>query len=337
MQNVNCAHHHVCVCLSVTVKKEMFKKPVAVVAAVEDAAIPMPGDTIVVMHGQKERSQGRSPYERGIVLDKLPFSGWMVVGFSDQSSKHLRGELVTMMGSCETHMKYMKAPPEAVTDEDRALLAFFERNDLVKRNFRPTANSVASAAALNRIHHPTPLQPPPPVVPTEVGYIAAPIVQKRRDSGAVAHKLASAWYVHHKIDLMRGLSPQEYEPESLYTMANYPFLNATRLVEGTAHPPSTISNSSNGTSSVDGSQSDVGWGKRGVRAGSSAGVSNRPANFQAFNSNMFSPKMTDISASTSYILSQELTLFARLSKKTKALVDSSGAGGQVITIDEATV
>jgi hypothetical protein len=85
------------------------------------------GEVLMIMHGERERRAGRPPYERGILLDRLLHGGWMVVGLPDNSIKHLRGEQVNFMGTCDAHMKYMRVPAEAVTEIDQALRAHFER------------------------------------------------------------------------------------------------------------------------------------------------------------------------------------------------------------------
>jgi hypothetical protein len=85
------------------------------------------GEVLMIMHGERERRAGRPPYERGILLDRLLHGGWMVVGLPDNSIKHLRGEQVNFMGTCDAHMKYMRVPAEAVTEADQALRTHFER------------------------------------------------------------------------------------------------------------------------------------------------------------------------------------------------------------------
>lgn len=296
-----------------TVKMGGYNKKPAIAAVLDAAAIPQAGDVIVVMHAPKERNAGRTPYERAIILDKMAFGGWMVVGFPDRTSRHLRGELVTVMGPCEAHMKFMKVPAEAVTEEDKALLSFFERTGSVKLKSGRTAGAAAASAAgvpSPDTHSHIPIPAVSMESPPAAAFASAPAPPPRRDPAVAVHRLTSAWYAHYQLDAsLTDTTSQEHEPESLYTMANYPFLHST-------------SSNSAGGSGADGSWGgETGPGKRGIRGGQFSGVSNRPANFQAFNSNMFSPKMTDISASASYILSQELTFFVRLLEKAQAVVD----------------
>ena len=109
-----------------------FNKKPPKISTLDLSNMPQPGDVVVVMHGLKERTQGRAAYERCVVLEKLVFGGWMVFGFPDHTSKNMRGEQVSLMGSCDANMKYMRVAPEAWTQEDSALHKYYSTMNLIK-------------------------------------------------------------------------------------------------------------------------------------------------------------------------------------------------------------
>ena len=271
-------------------------KKVPKAAPVVDASLPMPGDTVVLMHGIKERNQGRPAYERSVILKKMPNGGWLLFGLADRTTRPLRGEVVTLMGPCESNLKFMKVPPEAVTDEDRALSEYFEQQGLMEKHRPPrTALSVAvvndtnnSVSSVNSdIHAPASVQ-------------AAPV----KRFAAKDLQLASSWYQGSSRHANKSSKEEQdaYEPESLYNLADYPCL-------GTAVVKGQEAGSDAGTSTSSELSGDP--TKRGSRSTGTAptALGSRPPNFQIFASNMFAHKLNDLMASACYLLPQELLLY----------------------------
>eukprot|EP01032_Pedospumella_encystans_P011747 gene11747-13638_t len=280
-------------------------KKIPKAAPVVDASLPMPGDTVVLMHGIKERNQGRPAYERSVILKKMPNGGWLLFGLADRTTRPLRGEVVTLMGPCESNLKFMKVPPEAVTDEDRALSEYFEQQGLMEKCRPPrtaltqvASSAFSSAAVVNdTIHSVSSVNSD---IHASVSVQAAPV----KRFAAKDLQLASSWYQGSSQHANKSSKEEQdaYEPESLYNLADYPCL-------GTATMKDQEAGSDAGTStSLELSGDPTKRGSRSTGTATSA-LGSRPPNFQIFASNMFAHKLNDLMASACYLLPQELLLY----------------------------
>lgn len=86
----------------------------------------------MVMHGMRERKDGRQAYERGVILHKIAEGSWILVGFRDKIIVALRGEVVSILDPTGNKTKIMKVPPEAVNEEDIELVHYFQRTGDLK-------------------------------------------------------------------------------------------------------------------------------------------------------------------------------------------------------------
>ena len=119
--------------------------------------IPQVGDTVMVMHSLRERNipGGRAAYERAILLEKIPHGGWAVMGFSDHTTRHMRLEVVSVMGACGEQAKVMKVPPQAVNADDVKLFDYFVQNGFVVKDKTHYMVRVRPASVLSNTAHAT--------------------------------------------------------------------------------------------------------------------------------------------------------------------------------------
>ena len=303
------------------------------------------GDTLLLMHGLRERTHGRPAYERAILLECTRHAGWMVFGLSDRTSRKMRGELVTILGACGEQLKYMRIQSEAVTDDDLALLQFFESQGML---IGPRRGDDCVYTTIT-----TPPTASMEVCNTElVSWKYASIYSMDTIKDAIERYKA-----HYKPLLVdAGKEGEEQDPVSLYTLADYKRVkdivpadvttatatttNVAAIVEETI-PVSCIASSSTGTTTpvvVDipqhhspvpqpRSRSSRFVCSPGSSSSSSTAVPSAPANFQLFTSGMFGHKMTDILAGACYIIPQELLLLYGLLQefhsKTEGFADSN--------------
>ena len=307
------------------------------------------GDTLLLMHGLRERTHGRPAYERAILLECTRHAGWMVFGLSDRTSRKMRGELVTILGACGEQLKYMRVQSEAVTDDDLALLQFFESQGML---IGPRRGDDGVYTTI------TPTTASMEVCNTElVSWKYASIYSMDTIKDAIERYKA-----HYKPLLVdAGKEGEEQDPVSLYTLADYKRVrdvvpadvttttatttNVAAIVEETI-PVSCIASSSTGITTpvvVDipqhhspvpqpRSRSSRFVSSPGSSSSSNTAVPSAPANFQLFTSGMFGHKMTDILAGACYIIPQELLLLYGLLQefhsKTEGFVDSNQKSGE---------
>jgi hypothetical protein len=299
------------------------------------------GDTLVVMHGERERRSGRAPYERGILLERTAAAGWWRIGFADHTTKNLRGEQVHVMGSCETNTKFMRAPLEAITEQDAALRAYYDQRGLIVYG---RGNGPRPVFALSRPANPV-LPSPPSNLSGALALSAVSTVVKPAFPEKQLQRAAEVYLQHYRsqevvatvLGSTRPPSTRDRDPDdpwSLYELADYTRASSGATPATQAAVQGTLDASAQSDFALDWLQSESASNSSGtsrarpsrfalVRTPSSAGPQSgdRPANFHIFTSSTFGHKMTDILAAACYILPQEFALLQR------TLRGMSAAGG----------
>jgi hypothetical protein len=305
------------------------------------------GDTLVIMHGERERRSGRVPYERGILLERTAAAGWWRIGFADHTTKNLRGEQVQVMGSCELHTKFMRAPPEAITEEDAQLRAYFEGKKLVMYGrggkAHPTPRPLITAAAPRpaNLSQPSPPSGDPfsPLILSAANSVVVKPVPPNKQLLRAADVYTQHYRAQEVVDAVvasvRPPSAHARDPDdpwSLYELADYACVPLSSGSSGaTQCSPEARDQSAEAGFALDWSYSETASNNSGasyrarpsrfalVRTPSSSGSQSgdRPANFHTFTSGTFGHKMTDIPASACYILPQEFALLQRILSSTE--------------------
>ena len=301
----NLAYHIVLSTVPAKRQPSFTNKKIPKAAPIVDASLPMPGDTVVLMHGIKERNQGRPAYERSVILKKMPNGGWLLFGLADRTTRPLRGEVVNLMGPCESNLKFMKVPSEAVTDEDRALSEYFEQQGLMEKHRPPrtaltqaVGSALPPAAVVNDTNHS--VSSVHSDIHASVSVQAAPV----KRFAAKDLQLASSWYQGSSQHANKSSKEEQdaHEPESLYNLADYPCLG-TAAIKG-----KETGSDAGASTSLELSGDPTKRGSRSTGTATSA-LGSRPPNFQIFASNMFAHKLNDLMASACYLLPQELLLY----------------------------